>query len=93
MDSGCLYVMAWGEGCSSWEEPVGLANLEAFDPEEIPDDRVVITTWHEDEPLNEVFWFSKHTAMHPCYELDNAVLLHLVPVGREQELTDEFDAA
>lgn len=93
VDSGCLYMMTWGEDCASWQESIGLANLETFSSEEIPDDRVVITTSHEDEPLKEVFWFSKHTAIHPCCVLDNTVLLHLAPVGREQDLTDEFTGA
>jgi len=91
--SGCLYMMAWGKECSSWDGSVDLANLEAFDSEEIPSEHLVITTWHEDEPLKEVFWFSKHTAMHPCFRLGNTVLLHLSPVEREEELGKKYIGA
>lgn len=91
--SGCLYMMAWGIECSAWEDAVELANFKAFDFAEIPDDRLVITTWHDNQALTEVFWFAKHTAMHPCCRLGNVLLLHLSPTGREQELTDEYDAA
>lgn len=93
VNSGCLYMMAWGEGCRSWEETVDQANVDAFEQGEIPDASVVITTWHEDELLQDVFWYSKHTAMHPCCDLDNIVLLHLAPKAREQELTDLFENA
>jgi len=86
-------MMAWGEDCASWQESVDRANLETFNSREIPDNRIVITTCHEDEPLKQVFWFSKHTAMHPCFALDNTFLLHLTTVGRELELMDEYNDA
>lgn len=93
VETGCLYMMAWGEACDSWKDSVDLANRETYDSEEIPDDRVIITTWHADETLKDVFWYAKHTAMHPCCPLDNTVLLHLAPETREQELTDEYEDA
>ena len=51
VESGCLYLMAWGNNCSSWDTSVDIANLEAFDYEDIPEVNFVMTTWHEDEPL------------------------------------------
>ena len=44
---GCLYMMAWGTDCSSWDDTVDDANLARFDYEDIPDDKLVITTWHD----------------------------------------------
>ena len=41
VDSGCLYMMAWGEDCSSWDDSVDWANLETFDFGDIPDDEDV----------------------------------------------------
>lgn len=93
VESGCLYVMAWGIDCGEWESSVELANFEAFDFDEIPDDCVVMTTWHEGESLKDVFWFSKHSAMHPCRQLQSILLLHLSPTGREQEMSNEYLAA
>ena len=93
VESGCLYLMAWGNDCSTWCDAVALANRQAFDTHEIPDASLVITTWHSDETLQETFWFSKHTAMHPCSRLENIVLLHLASVGSEQELIAEYEAA
>ena len=49
--TGCLYMMIWGRECSSWDDSVDLANLEDFGFGEIPDDKFVMTTWNEDEPL------------------------------------------
>lgn len=93
VESGCLYMMAWGQDCGSWDDAVNHANIEAFDSEEIPDDCVVITTRHEDESLKEAFWFSKYSAIHPCFRIENTVLLHLSPIGREQELGEKYMSA
>ena len=63
--AGCLYMCAWGPDCSSWDDSVDYANLEAFSYGDIPEDRFVMTTWHDEEPLEEALWFAKYTAQHP----------------------------
>ena len=30
VNSGCLYMMAWGNDCSSWDDSVDYANLEEW---------------------------------------------------------------
>lgn len=86
--SGCRYLLAWGKNCDSWAESVDDANLEAFDYEDIPADKVVMTTTHEDEELEEVFWFAKNRARHPALALGTTVVLHIAERGRR----DEFEA-
>jgi hypothetical protein len=88
--TGCLYMMAWGIKCSSWDDSVDIANLEQFDYSDIPEDKFVMTTWHEDEPLNEVFWFSKNSAFHPTVGLKHTVLLHIGEVDRRAEMVDSY---
>ena len=92
-DSGCLYMMAWGNGCSSWDTSVDEANLEQFDYGEIPEDDFIMTTWHENEPLEEVLWFAKTTAHHPTVELRNVLFLHVGANDREDEISALFAAA
>ena len=75
--SGCLYMMAWGRDCSTWDDSVDWANLLDFDFADIPDDRFVMTTWHDDEPLDEVFWFAGYCAFHPDVELQSTIILHV----------------
>ena len=62
VDSGCLYMMAWGPGCSSWDDSVDWANIESFESGDIPEDRFVLTTWHEGQSLEEAFDFCKACA-------------------------------
>lgn len=90
--SGCLYMMAWGADCSAWDDAVDLANLEQFDYQ-VPDDRSVMTTWHEDETLQEVFLFAKTCANHSTVEIGHTLLLHISESAREQELMQAYALA
>lgn len=83
---GCLYMMAWGAGCSTWDDSVDHANAEAFGFGDIPEDDDAMTTWHENESLSEVMWFAKNCAMHPTIELSRTLLIHVSHSPAEQEL-------
>ncbi len=63
VESGCLYMMAWGLDCSLWDDAVDQAVLEAFEFREVPDQQFVMTTWHENESLEEVIRFAKFDAI------------------------------
>jgi hypothetical protein len=91
--SGCLCVMAWGEECATWEEAVEDAVLEAHDYEDIPAERVVVTTAHEDEDLADVFWFAKNRAHHPAVELNTTLILHIADAPRRDELESAYKEA
>ncbi len=91
--SGCLYMMAWGTDCSSWDDSVDAANLEKFNFNELPEDKSIMTTWHENEPLKEVLWFAKNTAVHPTVELNDTLLLHISNHDKRQELMSEYEKA
>ncbi|MDC3256352.1 hypothetical protein OAU93_03010 [bacterium] len=93
VESGCLYMMAWGNDCGSWDDSVDIANLEEFDYAEIPDDRLVMTTWHSEETIAEVFWFCKNCAFHPTVDISNDMILHLSPEPCSRKLTDDYIAA
>ena len=49
-----------------------------------------MTTWHENEPLKDVFFFSKHNALHPKVELKNTLLLHISNSNKENEFLNEY---
>ncbi|MEM6828492.1 MAG: hypothetical protein AAF553_11160 [Pseudomonadota bacterium] len=75
--SGCLCMMAWGLECSLWDDSVDIANLQRIDFGDMPDEQFVMTTWHEDDPLSEVFWFSQNCAQHPTLDLSRTTILHI----------------
>jgi hypothetical protein len=88
-----LYFMAWGKACEAWHDSVDWANLEVFNYGEIPDERFILTTWHDKEPLSEVLWFAGQCARHPDVSLTETVLLHLADEPREQRTLLAFEQA
>jgi hypothetical protein len=77
VNSGCLFMMAWGHNCSSWDDSVDYANLEQFEYQEIPPESFVVTTWHDSESLSEVFEFCKKIAAHNVKNLEDTLMLHI----------------
>ncbi|MCE3606221.1 hypothetical protein LXA47_21805 [Massilia sp. P8910] len=91
--SGCRYMIAWGVDCSSWDDAVDMANIEAFDFGDIPDQHFIPTAWHADDPIEDVFGFCKHDAAHPVVELTQTVLLHIADAADEDALLQAYAAA
>lgn len=90
VDSGCRYMLAWGKECESWRDALEDAALEAVDYDDVPPEQAVLATSHEDEDLEEVFWFARHRASHPALRFDTAVILHVAARGRPDELLAQF---
>ena len=91
VDSGCLYMMAWGKECSSWDDSVDHANLENFDYGEMPDDQAVMTTWHEKESLEDFFFFAKRTANHSDVQVDNLLIIHISDESKQEEFVEMLE--
>ena len=91
--SGSMYVMAWGNGCEAWHDSIDLAHLEDSKYEQIPEEKLVITTWHENEPLKDVFWFSKNLAFHPAVEISDTLILHISNQDRSLEYLAQYEAS
>ena len=88
---GCLCMMAWGTDCSLWDDSVDVANLKAFNWGDIPKGQSVVTTWHDDEPLNEVFWSAKKSIFNPPdTSIDHLLILDISDKARESEIEDLF---
>jgi hypothetical protein len=92
VQSGCLFMSAWGVDCSSWDDSVDMANLEKFDYGSIPEDRFVMTTWHADESLRDAMSFCK-LATHPVLDMRHTLLIHISEHGDERRVLDEYAAA
>lgn len=92
VQSGCLYMMAWGINCSTWDDSVDLANVDRFNFEDIPEEEFVMTTWHSKEPLKEVLWFSKNLAFHSSVELPHTLILHISSINRQANILADYEA-
>lgn len=90
VQSGCLYMLAWGNDCSLWDDSVDWANIAMFGENEIPDDKFVMTTWHDNQPLSDALWFASHCATHPLVDLDHTLIVHISAAPREAELLSAY---
>ncbi|EBA16821.1 hypothetical protein RSK20926_03414 [Roseobacter sp. SK209-2-6] len=73
--AGCLYALAWGLDCSIWDDAVDWAFLEHYDYGEYPEDKFVMTTWHDNETLEETVDFAKHCTEYSNVKLDDILVL------------------
>jgi hypothetical protein len=89
----CLYFIAWGVACEAWHDEVDWAVLEANGYRDIPDDRFVMTTWHDKDPLSEALWFAGNCAEHPDVDLEKTVILHLAYDDQRDRILHAFQAA
>jgi hypothetical protein len=85
-------MMAWGPNCSTWDDSVDWADIEARNSRD-DDSKFVMTTWHEKESLESVFWFSQFCAnfSYADVELRNALILDVSAKHRGAELLTLFD--
>ena len=70
-----------------------IANLESFGFGKIAEDKFVITSWHAEEELAQVFWFSRNCASHPAVALERTVILHISDEERENEFIAMYQGA
>ena len=52
-----------------------------------------MTTWHNDETLESVFWFAGGCAFHPTVELRDTLIIHVAHEDREAEFLRLFEEA
>ncbi len=90
VESGCAYALAWGTQAEAWHEAIDDAFLEATDYEEVDDARLLLSTSHEDEDLEEAFWFAKHRATHPAHDLAETLILHIADAPRREQIEASF---
>lgn len=87
---GCLYCIAWGEGCEAWHDSVDQANIGSSAGSAIPSHAFVMTTWHAQESLADAMWFAIACAEHPSENLVETLVVHIAEHARAAELIALF---
>jgi hypothetical protein len=82
--------MAWGPQGSAWDDAGDFANGAKHNYGEIPDDKSVMTTWHDGESLEEVFWFCRHSAHHSAVTLKHVLILHIASAPNPETLLHSY---
>jgi len=92
VEAGCRVLLAWGKDAEVWSEAVDDAAAEALDAD-VAEDQAVVTTSHEDEDLEELFWFARHRVAHPAITLNKTLIVHVAASPRREELEAAWAAA
>lgn len=67
LELGASYFVCWGPGCERAHDLIDDVTLVLEPP--VPDDSVIMTTWHADQPLDEALFFLLCAAWpDPAYE-------------------------
>lgn len=61
--AGLAYIIAWGPDCERVHDLFDVVDIEENPESNAPDsETVIISTWHDSEPLEEALWFAIHSA-------------------------------
>lgn len=92
VQSGCRYMMAWGPNCTTWDDSVDWADMRARNYED-DDSAFVMTTWHDKESLESVFWYARFCAMfsYDDVELPETVIVDVSQTDHQTELLALWD--
>jgi hypothetical protein len=80
---GLVFLCAWGPDCERVHDSFDIVRDEGHD-DDSDDDSVVMTSWHDDEPLEEALWFAIFTQYPAGKYLDNFRSLVAASVGNEK---------
>lgn len=89
--SGCRFMLAWGRDAAGWSEAVDDAASEAHDYEDVADELSVMTTAHDDDEMEEVFWYAKRRAVHRALQLGTTMIIHIADEAREEDVRALYD--
>lgn len=81
--------MVWGQDATVWDTEMDEVNLAAHHYQDIPDNKLIITTWHDTDTPTAVFQFAKHHARHPHATLDSTNIVHIA-ASAKPELLQQF---
>ncbi len=89
--AGCLYALAWGRECSSWDDSIDWAHLDTQNGAEFREEDHVVTTWHDEDSLADTVAFARSCA-HPIVTLDDLVVLDLGLNDRREQFAALYAA-
>ena len=75
--SRCRYALTYGHECSLWHDLIDMAYLDA----DLPDEKFLMTTWHDDEPIEDVVDFMWWNTSFDYYDPEYFGILFLRAEG------------
>ena len=92
-ETNCVWMMAWGLGCSEWDDSVDWANIVKYTPGPIPEESFIVTTWHENETLKETMEFGIGLTDHMGETIETILVLDINATERCDSIEELFRSA
>lgn len=93
VEQGCRYALCFGHNCSTWDDSIDLAPTLSSENFDLPEDRFVMTTWHENEPLSDVVdFFIQNTGFDNLVFQQYLVLFLGADQARKQAVVERIGA-
>ena len=85
----CRYAVCWGYECSAWDTAIDWAYIETDENFSPPDETFVMTTWHEDESVEDAidFWW-----MNTWFDDYESTRLAVLVIGGDSDLFTQIQA-
>jgi hypothetical protein len=78
--AGLSYIVAWGPDCERVHDVFDDADIIENPESNTPDtDTVIMSTWHDSEPLEQALWFALYSA-YPAGPYDSKTIFTVVAV-------------
>jgi len=87
--SGGVYFCVWGRGCSRVHDIIDLASYE----QDQENESVIMTSWHEDESLDESLWFFLNSAFPDDRYFEECRAGVAITIGSSSESVARVDFA
>ena len=87
LNSGCVYLCAWGNGC---ERVHDIMDVVLVGPDPSDDVAPVMTTWHQDDSLDEALWFFLNSTWPDDQYFDDCRSAIAITVGGSREFQDRI---
>ncbi|HMS84314.1 MAG TPA: hypothetical protein PKD12_11735 [Nitrospira sp.] len=86
VDQGAVYVCVWGPGCERVHDVIDETIVEASVKlgQMETDETIIITTWYDDESLEEALWFVLNNAIPASAYFESCSAVVAVSIGNEQ---------
>lgn len=87
---GCRYAVCAGYKCSTWDDSIDVADLRRNDWK-VRDDNFVMTSWHENETLEDIVSFFLNDTSFDYFTATNMLVLVLGNSKMLEEIKEEIN--
>ena len=88
--ANCRYAVCAGYDCSSSDDSIDWAYISTDENYDPPDETMVMTTWHDDETVNDIMFFGLNNTNFDDHDFKRYLVLF---IGHKNGLKEELKIA